>query len=142
MPQLPLGAGGIITYPMTAPAPGLPAIIAVPTAARWRLISVQWTFTCSAVAGNRRPYVECIIDIAGFIRADPNVNVFALSVTPFAGADAGGVLATSGPGRVFSIPRNLLLNAGDTVGIYSATVFDAGDQISIPRIVVEEWINA
>jgi len=124
----------------TDPAAGNEISETVPTNARWRLISVYFYFSTSAVVGNRT--VRLIIDDG----ANPVWQVNAPIPHPenrirlyVAGAGfARDAQEASNP--MLPLPQGLVLAEGyrirtDTVGL------DTGDTYSAPHLLVEEWIE-
>lgn len=134
------GPGRLRSITGTDPAAGAEISEAVPTGARWRVLSVRASLATSAVVANRQ----------ADLTLDDGANVFATLPTPgnltasntwrvswFPGAVKDATLAegTSSP-----LPTDTRVAAGARLRT-ATTNLDAGDNWSAPQYLVEEWIE-
>lgn len=122
-----------------APSAGAEFTLSAPGQGLWRVMSLAFTLTTSAVVANRR--VALLADDATdvWFAAESTVDVAASLTTRFGaypGAAAAGLAAS-----VVNIPLphgGLILQPGHRVRS-STTLIDAGDQYSAIRALVQEY---
>jgi hypothetical protein len=135
------GAGALRTISGTTPGAGVEVSESVPTGARWQLLQFACTLTTSAVAGNRDPFViiddgtnvlqqfgQGLTTAAGVTRRQYWSTGLSLNGTGFAGSAIQG------------LPTTLLLLPGHRI-LTGTTALDVGDQYSLVRYTVREWIE-
>jgi hypothetical protein len=141
MPVLPPGSSAIYTTQPGDPALGASLIFPVPFAVRWRLISIEFTYTCSAVAGNRNPFIQFQFAPTANAYANPNLTMVAGgSVSLNAVAGQTQFPLNLGSRRLFDLPPDLELPSTSQI-IIDALGRLAGDQISTVRFAYQEWIT-
>jgi hypothetical protein len=136
------GAGWVRRVSGTNPAAGVEVHEAVPTGARWRLLSLFETLVTSATVANRRP-VFLFGDASSFTFFNASAPVVqAASLTVFYCASPGLAFDTAPDAtRVnLGIPTSMLLGAGFTIDTLT-TNLQAGDDWIAPSMLVEEWIE-
>lgn len=132
------GEGAPLAKVSAIPGANQRATLAVPAQLRWKLKSVTFSLTTSAVAGNRFPVVEITIggvvvwSLAFSAPQGPSVtqNYFAAVNMPLATDGAGNLVAP--------IPADIKMEAGDSVDTGNVGG-KAGDQYSAITAQVEQW---
>lgn len=113
---------------------------AVPTNAKWRLISYRIRLTTSATVSNRYAAVEVRDASANIMCILPSVVAQAASTgrTHFWGSSYNNnqVAAT---GFTESFPSDLILRQGYT--LHTNSLLKMGDDLAAPAMLVEEWIE-
>lgn len=134
------GPGVIRSIAGTDPAAGAEISEAVPTNARWRLLSLRASLVTDGTVANRFP--RLIVD-------DGTTVLFSSEVTPAQAASqtsqnqwaAWGVGQYSGQALAYSpLPPRLLLMGGYRL-LTLVTNLQAGDNWGAPQLLVEEWIE-
>jgi len=135
------GAGALRSIAGTTPPVSTEISETVPTGARWQLISFYAQLVTSAVAGNRNVYMIIDDGVNELLRA-PEV------VTQIASASAIYIWLTgygtsqypSNVAEVATLPTPLFLGSGFRIRT-STVAFQAGDQWSLIRYLVREWLE-
>jgi len=134
------GAGILRTILGTNPTPGNDITESCPTNARWRLYYIWFSLTTSSVTGNR--HVILLLDDG----ANDLVKLYAGDVQA-AGITRNYCVAHFGVDRTavgdtiqINLPREVFLFQGWRFRTY-IDGRDAGDDLSAPRFIVEEWIE-
>lgn len=135
------GAGALRTISGTTPGAGVEVSESVPTGARWQLLQFAATLVTSAVPANRDPFViiddgtnvlqqfgQGLITAASVTRRQYWTHGISMNATGFAGSAIQG------------LPTSLLLLPGHRI-LTGTTAFDVGDQWSLVRYTVREWIE-
>lgn len=134
------GAGRIRAITGTDPAAGVNIVETVPAGVRWRLISIQFSLVTSAAVANRS--VSILFDDGATIFltvSDNQVQAASLTHTYCVGA-WGQIGLMGGSTHALNIPENFVLSAGMRFRT-SVGSMDAGDNLSAPQYVVEEFIE-
>jgi hypothetical protein len=133
------GRGFLRSFTGTDPAAGVEISETVPTGARWRLVSMSFTFTTDATVANRFPVIT--LDDGALVYCSSSVGA-AVTATQAARISAGAfgtVNTATVTGFLIPLPPDVILPAGHR--IRTATVsFQAGDNYAAPQLLVEEWI--
>jgi hypothetical protein len=134
------GPGLIRSVAGADPAAGAEILVTVPARARWRLIAMRFTFTTDATTTTR--YVAIVLD-------DGAVPYYTMSCSVgqtaschnllycIAGHGLNGVI---GPMLAITLQRRCLLGAGYRISTLTQGL-TAGDDLSAPQLLVEEWIE-
>jgi hypothetical protein len=135
------GPGWIRAYTGTQPGVGLNASEAVPTGARWRLMTGQFTLACSAVAANRYVQIQ-ITSAAGIVLRVPAQVAQTANITAvyFCGSGMPIYVPVGDTKYSVPIPNGMFIPAGGLIGTVTLNI-DAGDQWSAPILLLEEWIE-
>jgi hypothetical protein len=115
---------------------------AVPTGARWRLLSLFVALTTNATVANRRP-VFTLSDISSFAFYSASAPIVqAASLTTYYDIVSGLAYDTAPDSTrvLIGIPAFLLLSAGCQIDSLT-TNMQAGDDYIAPSMWVEEWIE-
>jgi hypothetical protein len=134
------GPGVLRSIVGTDPAAGSQILETVPTLARWRLQAIRFGLTTSAAVGNRTVRLTLDDGANTFTRMEaPSLQAPSTTVqyTWFAGAVAQGFVTAD---VLMPLPSPCMLQGGYRIGT-GVNGFDAGDDFTPPRYVVEEWIN-
>lgn len=135
------GAGAIVSLTGTQPAAGAEISEAVPTNARWELLSFKYSLTTSATAATRNTS----------LLADDGTNVFWQGTQAGSGQAASltyqyshfpGATQVAGQSviDIFASPIGLQLTAGYRLRTNTLNL-QAGDQYSAPQYLVREWLT-
>jgi len=132
--------GYIYTAVSPVPVVGVPPVLALPAGARWRLMSVSFTYNAIGGAASRQVILQIAMNggdvyqcAASSVQA-PGTNAtytFAAGF-PLVNAIAGNLL---GP-----LPNELIL-AGNTAIELTVLNLQAGDNFSVMVAAVEEWLD-
>lgn len=141
MPTIPRDQGAIRNYNFAAPAPGANFSATPLTNQRWRPIAIQWQVVTDATVANRQPY--CTFNPDGTLDhfLDPELTQAAsLSRVFSASSGYNGSKSTLGSNRIFCLPPGIVIGPG---GYFTIQVINiqAGDQINLISLTVEEWIE-
>jgi hypothetical protein len=139
------GPGAVRVYTSAVPALGADPLLLMPVLARWRVLAARAVLTTDATAGDRRPYLTVVQDVA-FVHQSQTGRVQPASATVAhvwgAGlantADAVSSLAMG------SLPTALWLTtrAANNADLRMSTGgLRVGDQWSALTVLVEEWRN-
>lgn len=134
------GPGVIRTIVGTNPAAGVEIVETVPTNARWRLKTFNYTLVASGAAANRRPVLTI----------DDGANILWQSFSNVAQTAGQTAIYRAGIGTPFllydtlayhlPLPVDLPLQGGYRIRTVTAAI-DAGDDYAAPIYTVEEWIE-
>lgn len=135
------GAGALRTISGTTPGVGAEVSETVPTGARWQLLQFAVTITTSATVANRVPFLvvddgtnvlqqfgQGLATAASSTRRNYWTTGISMNATGFAGSAIQGFATT------------LMLLPGHRI-LTGTTALDAGDQYSLVRYTVREWIE-
>lgn len=132
-------SGTMRVFVGTLPGVGININEVVPSSARWRLAAIRFTLTTSGAGGGR--VMALTYDNGGLIFAvseTPLIQPISTTWTYNYAVGFAGVVNTGSP-VMAQLPTPLIL--GDGWHIRTAVVnLDAGDQLSAPTYVVEEWL--
>ncbi len=134
------GPGILRSITGTNPAANIEITETVPTNARWRLLSLQATFTADAAVGNRNPVFTFDDGASQFVRIGPSASIVAGEVAIFCGSAFGtnpgvGISAA----KAWPIP-DVSLSQGFRIGTIGSFV-GVADDWAAPQMLVEEWIE-
>jgi hypothetical protein len=133
--------GAIRVVTGTDPAAGAECSDAVPTGARWRILSYTATFVADATVINRFPIIT--IDDGANIqyRGESAEAVTASQTRIFHAAPGTHRLALVNSHETWLFPIGLRMLAGHRVRTQTNNL-QAGDNWGAPQILVEEWLEA
>lgn len=134
------GSGLVRTIVGTNPAAGVEIAETVPTAARWRLRTFNYTLVASGAAANRRPVLT--IDDGANILWEAFTNVaqtLGQTVKYRAGVGVPFLLYDTLAYQV-PLPAEFVLLAGSRIRTVTAAI-DAGDDYAAPIYNLEEWLD-
>lgn len=138
------GPGNPLVLLITQPGAGADWAATVPSNARWKLRCGRAVLATDAVAANR--YASLVIQAAPgglaivYQVSDPGAPIVAGDNKTLSFGAASVPLLAGQPLRVWNIPPGVLMLAGWSVASSTAGL-DAGDQWSLVRIEVEEWLD-
>lgn len=135
------GPGYLRSVTGTDPAAGAEVTEAVPTGARWRLISLKVLLTASAQAANRRTRFLIDDGTTIYFRTRSATDQTANQAIHHTFATVGDTLTTSASTSVIASPGLLYLPAGHRI-LTDTFNLDVGDDYGAPQMLVEEWIEA
>lgn len=134
------GPGNIITVVGSVPGLGAPAILTVPTNARWRPKIVTGSITTDAVAGNRQVEIDLTINGTIVLCGMAEVNV-APGTTSTMICHAVRMVPVRAPVvQWLALPEGLIMLGADLIE-FSANGFDVGDRFTAITATVEEWLD-
>lgn len=134
------GRGTLRSIAVADPAAGAEWSETVPTNARWVLYSVRATLTTDATVANRVPTVV-IDDGANELARVASTAVQAASlVRPYSFGAFGVGIDQGASGVTVPAPFPLPLQGGWRVRSLTGAIV-AGDDWSVPRLLVEEWVE-
>lgn len=112
----------------------------VPTGARWKLLSMQFTLITDANAADRLVQVV-LTDGSNILQRLNNQTLQTANQTVLQtlGLGIGEVIELSGV-EVIPAPGQILLGAGFVISTVTFNI-QAGDNYSAPQLLVEEWIE-
>jgi hypothetical protein len=137
------GPGAIRIIIGTNPPPGIGySTETVPTNAVWELRSISATLVTDATSTVRLPVIEILLDETTplYYYGSPTSQLGNLTVNHFF-VQAGTEHATRDSTRVGMLPLGARLRGGLQIR-YRVSNMQAGDDLSSPRLLVEEWIDA
>ena len=135
------GPGWVRLIEGTDPAAGASISETVPTAARWRVMSVFCWLATSAVAGDRSVYLQFTAPSGLWLRIPPQVLQPGSNTYYYSWFVGGQQYAPVIVGMyAFPLPADLYLAAGQIFQIQAGGM-DGGDNFGPPRYLVEEWIE-
>jgi hypothetical protein len=134
------GVGRVRSITGTNPAAGVEISETVPAGVRWRLLSLWFTLTTSAVVANRTPRIVIDDGATEYYRAGSGFQQTASGTAVYEASAAPTTAATGGGPNMFGIPYNHVLAAGHRFRT-STVALDAGDDYSAPQYLVEEWLE-
>lgn len=134
------GSGRLRAIVGTNPAAGVEITETVPTGARWRLRTFDFTLVASGAAANRRP-VLTIDDGANVLwESFNNVNQTAGQTVKYRYGVGVPLTTIDALDYQLPLPADLELAAGSRIRTVTAAI-DAGDDFGAPTYSVEEWIE-
>lgn len=134
------GPGALRSITGTDPAAGVEIAETVPTGARWKLLTMQFTLVTDATVANRNVSVGFDDGATLYGQYNNNVNTTAgLAHVHSAGA-AIGFSTTSGSERHISTPVDMVQLAAHRIRTITANL-QAGDNYGAPQLLVEEWLE-
>lgn len=138
-----LDGGGYVRYfQELSPGPSLPLSVTVPTNLRWELVSVLTNLSTSAVAGNRRPFLQVTDGVNLAFQSYTPTDIPALQIERCIWAQGMPLAVTLLAGfSVVGLGFTAPLLAGNIVSV-GAFNMQLGDVISNTVFVVREWIEA
>jgi len=134
------GIGHIRSITGTDPAAGSNISETVPTGALWRPISVKFTIVCDATVISRGIILVFTDGTNELFRTFTNSTVPAGTTLTASFADIGTVATGLSNANMGVFSSATLLPAGFTIAT-SINNLQAGDNLSAPQLLVEEWIN-
>lgn len=136
------GGGYVRTIIGATPSAATDITETVPTGARWELVSLRYTLTTSAVAGNRGQLLY--FGLAGVPYAySISTALFGPSLLVGFGYGQGQPVGVDGFTQVYNAPLPIANRLLGGMTITSVTnQIKAGDQLSAPFYVVNEWLEA
>lgn len=135
------GDGALKEMVGTQPAAGAEVSEAVPTGARWQIMSLLVGLTASADVAQRLPHFIVQSDLSNFTFL-AGTNTHVASEVRWYHLIPGGPLAVSSLGdtMVITAPAPLILSAGMRI-VTSTSNIQAADQYSSPRMLIREWLE-
>ncbi|HEV3059064.1 MAG TPA: hypothetical protein VGY48_12510 [Vicinamibacterales bacterium] len=136
------GEGAVRSIQVSTPAAGADFLQAVPTGARWELLSVKALLTTAVAVANRSP--RLLLDDGANVLFDgpaPVTQAASLAVVWSWGAGAGGPVIADAGAVSSPIPNDVYLSAGFRI-LSSTGLLQAADQWSAINLLVREWIEA
>lgn len=123
----------------TTPAAGAEFTLRAPGQGIWRVMSLAFTFTASAVVANRRVALLADDQTDVWFAAESTVDIAATQAVRFGaypGAAAAGLAATLV--NIPLPPQGLILQPGHRLRS-STSLIDVGDQFSAVRAQIQEY---
>lgn len=139
---IPQNEGSHTIATTTDPAAGADVTIQVPTHERWRLHSVAFTLTASAVVATRLARIEIYSGLTLVESYGCTLGQVATDTWKYFAAEGlGYAVANFYPHVGFGLPTKLILPPESILNITAAQM-DVGDQFTNAFIVYESWVNA
>jgi hypothetical protein len=134
------GRGFVYGFNGTDPAAGVEISEQVPTNARWRLISMAYLLVASAAVANRIPILSINGGSGPVYQVATGIAVTASQTAQYRAASGVPFLTIDTLRYTLPLPVDLFLSQ-DCIISTLTTALDAGDNYSLPRLLVEEWIE-
>lgn len=135
------GSGAIRSITGTDPAAGVEVSEAVPTDARWRVLTVLWELVADATVANRQPQLQ-LTDGATVLSKTRALTAQTASQTRIYNYSLNypdnTPSQTAGEYQSF-LPINML--AAGFIISSDTTSLQAGDNYGAPQLLVEEWLE-
>lgn len=134
------GGGWIRSITGTDPAAGAEISETVPTGARWKIVSIEFTLVTDATVANREPILTLDDGATEWFRSGPSAVIAATGTVRNVAAAFGAPPAAVTNFRSILLPPDLVLSAGFRIRT-STTNLQAGDNYGAPVLLVTEWLE-
>jgi hypothetical protein len=136
------GGGYVRGFFNAAPGVGNNPTLAVPTNARWELVSILANLTTDATVGSRWPFIFATSGVGGEIVVPSPADQGASETLQFIWAEGMPLAALFRPGVILGgLPSRYPLLSGNTLSV-NGGILGPADSWGAQSLVVREWIDA